>query len=255
MVGVNRPNKMTRKERRQLRGEELLLQDNKKQFENDWKLDWFQPKGLQIDCIEAIDKNVFTIIDAPSGCGKSTLALWWALTEMKNRSYNQLVFIKNPTEAGDDQIGYLSGSETDKLMAHMDTTKRIFWELVSKNKFENDVSKDKIRLTIPNFLLGTTFDNAVVILDEVQTMSPNTVKLLTERCGKGTKYIMLGDSQQRYSVKKRGDGFADFIDRTTVPHHGLRWSKFEPYVGYVRMSRHDNQRSEGSKFINKLYEE
>lgn len=256
MSGPNRDRKTSRRERRQEIGERQLAEDSKKKlFENDWNLDWFKPQGLQIDCIEAIDKNVFTIIDAPSGCGKTSVSLWWALNQLKSRNYNRLIFIKNATEVGDDQIGYLSGSESDKLMAHMATTKRIFWEFISKNKLEADMSKEKIRLTIPNFELGATYDNSIVILDETQLMSESTVKLLTERCGKGTKYLILGDSQQRYAVKKRGDGFTDFIKRTTVEHHGLNWSKYEPHVGYVKMTRHDNQRSEGSKFINKLYEE
>jgi len=258
MSGQNRMRQQDRKSRKQRRqdiGAQLLTEDRKKQFENDWNLDWFKPLGLQNDCVDSFNKNVFSVVDAPSGCGKSTTALWWALTQMKTHNYQQLVFIKTPTEVGDDQIGYLSGSESDKLSAHMDTTKRIFHELMSKNKLENDMSKDRIRLTVPNFLLGITFDNAIVVVDECQTMSPNTIKLLTERCGQNTKYILLGDSGQRYSVKKRQDGFADFIERTTMTHQGARWSKFEPFVGYVKMTRDDNQRSDGSAFINKLYEE
>lgn len=245
-----------RKNRRLIQGEQQLMQDiQRKQFDNDWTLDWFTPLGLQLDCIDSFEKNVFSIVDAPSGCGKTSTALWWAVHQMKLRNYSQLIFIKNPTEVGDDQIGYLSGSEQDKLMAHMDTTKRIFHDFISKNKLENDMSKDRIRLTIPNFLLGATFDNAIVIVDETQTMSVETVKLLTERCGQNTKYILIGDSNQRYSVKKRSDGFADLINRSTVEHQGIKFAKYEGQMGYTKMSRHDNQRSSGSKFINKLYED
>ena len=256
MSGVNRvreQQRKSRKERRQEIGEVQLLEDKKKTFENDYTLDWFIPRGLQQDCVESFENNIYSVIDAPSGCGKTTTALWWALSQIRMRKYNQLIFIKNPTEVGDDQIGFLSGSEDDKLTAHYDTTKHIFYDFISKNKLENDVSKRRIRLTIPNFLLGSTFDNAIVIVDETQTMSPNTVKLLTERCGQDTKYILLGDSSQTYSVKKRADGFKDFMERTTTTQHDARWSKCNPYVGYVKMFYNDNQRSEGSKFINKLY--
>ena len=256
MSGRNRQDQQSRQERRKGKGEELLLQDKKnKQFDNDWNLDWFKPAGLQIDCVEMFNKCTFSIVDAPSGCGKTSVALWYALNKIKDHTYSQLLFIKNPTEAGDDQIGYLSGSEQDKLMAHMDTTKRIFHEFISKNKLENELAKDKVRLTITNFLLGATFDSAIVIIDEAQVMSPSTIKLLSERCGKNTAYIILGDSNQRYSVKKRADGFADLIHRTTNDHGGIRLSKYPPQCGYIKMNRHDNQRSEGSKFINKIYEE
>ena len=101
------------------------------------------------------------------------------------------------------------------------------------------------------------FDNSIIILDECQIMSPETIKLLLERCGKHTKYIILGDSQQKYAVTRRQDGFKNFIERTTVyvEQQKLRYAKYPSMVGYIKMSRHDNQRSDGSQFINKIYEE
>ena len=247
--------KRSRKERRQDHGNQKLAEDIKeKSFDNDWNLDWFKPRGLQIDCVESFNRRTFTIINAPSGSGKTSVALWAALTELKNRNYNQLIFIKNPTEVGDDKIGFLTGSEQDKLMAHMDTTKRIFHEFMSKNKLENDIRNDKIRLTIPNFLLGATFDNCIVLLDEAQTMSKSTIKLLLERCGKNTKYIVMGDPTQTYSVSKRNDGFTDLINRSTGEYQGIRVPRYDQF-GYVKMTREDNQRSQGSKLINRIYED
>lgn len=240
------------------RGHQQLTEDHKKkEFDNDWRLDWFIPQGLQKDCLYAIDHNTFTIIDAPSGCGKTTTALWAGLHELKNRDCDQLLFIKNPTEVGDDKIGFLSGDEQDKLAAHLDTTKRIFHTFMPKNKLENDIKNDNIRLTIPNFILGSTFDNAFIILDETQLMSPETMKLLLERCGKNTRYVILGDSGQRYAVSKRNDGFRDLVERVTyqTDYSDLRFSRYPNQFAYIKMSRHDNQRSEGSKLINQLYED
>ena len=256
MAGKNRDrvkDKQERRRERQLHGEIALAKDQQKTFENDYNLDWFVPEGLQMDCVESFEKNTYTVVDADSGSGKTSVAIWWALHQKKLGNFRQIVFIKNPTEVGDDQIGFLSGSESDKLMAHMDTTKRIFHHFIPKNKLESDMSADRIRMTIPNFLLGASLDHAIVIVDEGQTMSPSTIKLLTERCGVYTKYIILGDSKQTYSVKKRPDGFKDFVQRVTLEHQGLRFSKYEPMVGYVRMGAESNMRSGGSKFINKLY--
>ncbi len=245
----------SRKERRQDKGNQLLQEDSKrKEFDNDWDLDWFNPKGLQVDCIDSMKRNTFTIINGPSGSGKTSVALWYALSELRNRNYQQVIFIKNPTEVGDDKVGFLSGSESDKLMAHMDTTKRIFHSFISKNKLENDILNDKIRLTIPNFLLGATFDNTIVIIDETQTMSKSTVKLLLERCGENSTYIILGDPAQTYSVAKRDDGFSDLIKRCTGDYQGIRIPRYDSF-GYIGMTRDDNQRSSGSKLINRIYEE
>lgn len=237
------------------RGEQMLAEDNhRKQFENDWKLDWFTPKGRQVDILSAIEENTFTIIDGPSGSGKTSCALYKALCEMKDRQFRQLIFVKNPTECGDDKIGYLTGSEQDKLQAHYETTKRIFHNFVSKEKLENDIRQDRIRLTIPNFLLGATFDNAIVIIDEAQVMSIGTMKLLLERIGKNSKYIILGDAAQRYAQSKRNDGFSDFIKRVTHENYGVRFSSY-PSIEYIKLTIDENMRSEGSKLINKIYED
>jgi len=250
----NRKEKIDKHEQRVKRGiEDLALERKKKEFDNDWNMDWFEPAGQQNFVVDSFNQHTFTIVDAPSGCGKTSISLYLALQSIKSQEYNNIIFIKSPCETGDDQIGYLSGSESDKLLAHLQTTRYIFQEFMSKPKLEADEAAGRIRLTIPNFLLGSTFDYSVVIIDESQLMSPDTVKLLLERCGVGTKYLVLGDSRQRYAVKKREDGFKDFIERVTYIQNDQRFAKYD-HVGYVKMNTDENRRSEGSKFITKLYE-
>ena len=250
----NRRTKQDKHERKVKRGYEQLAEDRRmKDFDNDWNLDWFSPRGQQIFIEDSFLERTFTIVDAASGCGKTATSLWLALKALKHRDFSKLVFLKNPTEVGDDNIGYLSGSESDKLKAHLQTTRYIFHEFISSSKLEADENAGRIRLSIPNFLLGATLDYSVVLIDEAQLMSPPTMKLLLERCGVGTKYIIMGDSRQRYSVKKREDGFREFIERVTDLDNGRRFSKYD-HVGYIRMTTDENQRSEGSKFITKLYE-
>lgn len=250
----NRREKVDKHEQKVKRGtEQLALDRKKKEFDNDWKMDWFQPAGQQNFVVDSFNQHTFTIVDAPSGCGKTSISLYLALNAIRGQEFNNIIFIKSPTEVGDDQIGYLSGSESDKLLAHLQTTRYIFQEFMSKPKLEADESAGRIRLTIPNFLLGSTFDYSVVIVDETQLMSPETVKLLLERCGVGTKYLILGDSRQRYAVKKREDGFRDFIEKVTYIQNDQRFAKYD-HVGYVRMTTDENRRSDGSKFITKLYE-
>jgi phosphate starvation-inducible protein PhoH len=240
---------------RQLRGEQQLQEDQqKREFGNDWNLGWFEPRGLQNEIIESIDSNTFTIVDGPSGSGKTSVALWKALLELRSSNYHKLIFIKNPTEVGDDKIGFLSGDEQDKLQAHYASTKGIFNNFISPQKLECDLGK-KIQLLIPNFLLGATLDHSIVIIDENQLMSPQTTKLLLERCGKYTKYIILGDANQRYAISNRVDGFTDLIQRATLEWQGIRIPRDGGVFGYIKMTRDDNQRSAGSKYINKLYDD
>src|SRR5690606_32373790 len=119
--------------------------------------------------------------------------------------------IKNPTEAGDDQIGFLQGGAEDKISYHIHSMKGIFLQFMSAEKLDNDIKSGNIVITIPNFLLGATIERSIIIIEEAQTMSPNTIKLIAERAGEGSIVVVVGDSKQRYSVKKREDGFNDLI--------------------------------------------
>lgn len=222
-------------------------------FDN-YKLDWFVPELKQSDIIESINENDLTIVDSPSGTGKSTTVLWKALSEYKAKNFEKLYLIKNPTEAGDDQIGFLPSSAEDKISVHMEAMKSIFYQFISKEKLENDIKSGNIILTIPNFLLGVTLDNAFIIIEEAQTMSPNTIKLISERAGQNSIVVVVGDSRQRYSVRKREDGLNDLIKRVTDENEdGVRFAKYES-TGYIKMTSENNMRSNLSRFITEIYD-
>ena len=218
-----------------------------------FELSWFSPVGEQQKIVDSMDCHDLTIVDSPSGTGKSSTVLWKALSDYQRGVFDKIYLIKNPTEAGDDQIGFLPSSAEDKISVHMEAMKSIFYQFVSKEKLENDIKTGNIILTIPNFLLGTTIDSSVIILEEAQTMSPNTVKLISERAGHGSIVVVVGDSKQRYSVKKREDGLNDLISRVTTEVDGVKVSKYDN-TGYIKMTSDNNMRSSLSKFITEIYE-
>lgn len=252
-----RSNKKDRHADRVSRGnlENAIAETKPRVFNNQWKLDWFTPIGKQLDVVEDINTKLFTIIDGSSGVGKTSTAVWAALHGLSTGACEQVVFVKNPTEAGDDQLGFLKGDKDDKLVPHMDTTREIFQKFMSKEHLDYELARGGIKFAIPNFILGATLDNTIVVLDESQNFSEGTTKLLLERMGKNTRYIVMGDSHQRYAIKNRSDGFVDLINRVTQKDDEGEKESASYYVGYTRLTSDENRRSFGSKFITKLYEE
>lgn len=251
--GDKKPSKLEqRQQSRVLRGEVMLAEDHRTQRES-YNLGWFKPVLSQPLIVQAMEERDLVLCDAPSGCGKSSTIIWKALQELQSGYYESIILIKNPTEAGDDLLGYLPGEAESKLELHFTSMKGIFHDFMSPGKLESDIKNKKIILSIPNFVLGATFYNSLIIIEEAQTMSPNTIKLLTERCGEGSRVVIAGDSKQRYSVKKREDGFRDLINRVTGDYHGQRESKYDN-VGYIRMETNNNMRSSLSRFITEIYE-
>lgn len=216
-----------------------------------YNLNWFKPVGRQQDIVDAIDQYDWVGVKAPSGCGKTTTVVWKALN-LLGKGYRKIVFVKNPTEAGDDQIGYLTGNESSKLEPHFDSMRGVFLDFMNKGKLESDEKNGNIQFKIPNFLLGATLSDSIVILDECQTYSPNTLKLLMERVDDSCKLIVLGDHNQRYSVKKREDGFTDLLNRITDVDSQGRYST-EPLFKYVEMTTNENKRGAISKRVTEIY--
>jgi len=214
----------------------------------DYKLGDFTPTEKQTQIVKSLDWNDLTVVNGKAGTGKTSTALWAAINKLKQGETRKIIFLKNPTEVGDDQIGFLSGDKKDKLTAHYATTKRIFHQFISPGKLETDIANGKIELEIPNYALGATWDNSIVIIDEAQLMSPSTIKLLLERTGENTKVIMLGDVTQTYAVKNRQNGLADFVKRITVDG-----AVDVDFIGYITLESEDNMRSRLSQYITELY--
>lgn len=251
--GKGKVKHLDRRQSKQKAGTEEIISEQQAASQ-DFNLGWFKPTPTQKDIIMSMCCNDLTAVQGSSGTGKSTTVIWQALQDLKRGMYKKVLFIKTPSEQGDDQIGYLSGDADQKLEAHFFSMRSIFHTFMSKEKLRLEEKRERIQFSIPNFVQGMTFDNCLVIIDEMQSISIDTVKLLLERAGENTRVVCLGDKNQRYSAKKRTDGFSHFVDMITEENeNGVRESR-EPTMGYVEMSAKDNMRSDLSRRIVELYE-
>lgn len=251
-VQANKSRKLDRHEAKVVEGTKRIVEERTIKKE-DYYLSWFKPTSIQKDLIYSICTNELTLCQAGSGCGKSTTAIYQALSEIKRGLYKKLVFIKTPSEAGSDTIGYLTGDANQKLVAHMDAMRSIFHTFMSKNKLEMEEKRGLIEFSIPNFCQGKTFYNSIIIVDEAQLLDQNTIKMILERIDDTSKLIVLGDIAQRYSAKKRQDGFTHFIKMVTEVDEQGRYS-VEDMIGYIEMTAEHNMRGKLSKRIGQIYE-
>jgi len=251
--------KRTRRTAEQVRADKVndgsrQIADETKAASEKYNTGWFKPTEKQLALVDSLHNNPLTLCDSSSGTGKSTTVIYHALKELAAGHYRQIIFIKTPNESSDDAIGFLPNSADDKISVHMEATRSVFRDFMSKAKLELEEKRERIVLTIPNFIQGRTLTNCFVIIDEAQSISPNILKLLLERCGEGATYAVLGDKFQCYSFKKRENGLRYLIDRVTeVNEDGIRVSK-EPLIGYVEMTAKDNMRSELSRRVVEIFE-
>ena len=220
---------------------------------NDWKFDWFTPTEYQQPIIDAFDDEDVTllIIDSPSGTGKSVTAVYKALLDYRSGKYNKVMFVKTPAECSSDKLGFVSGDAGDKVAQFMQYSRPLFTNFMTTNKLENDIRQENIQLTVPNYLHGSTLDYTALLLDEGQLISPNILKMLMERSGRGTFCVVMGDSQQIYAKDKRPNGLKDLLDRVTDENGNSKYK----HVKIVKLPTEANMRSDLSRWVTEVYKD
>lgn len=241
--------KVTRKDKEEAGSQPLV---NRKA--NNWQegYGWhnFKLTDAQKELLDKIEDNTLTFVDSVAGTGKTSTILYAFVKEYLRDTTKQIIVIRTPVEAGGlDKIGFLPNSLEEKMAPHFASSKKILEQMLNKGKMETDLGH-RIKFMIPNYCLGSTWDNSLVLIDESQAMQPMIMKLLLERIGVGSKVVVCGDSNQLYAseaAKRNGllDALHRFFDKEMNP-------KFSD-VAFHKFQIEDIQRSEIVKTVIRAY--
>ena len=180
---------------------------------------------------QKIHENTLTFVEGPAGSGKTMSILYTFIKEYMRDTSKQIIVIRTPVEAGMDKIGALPDDLKAKTEPHFQSTKLLLETLLTKGKVETDMDH-RIHFKIPNYCIGSTFDNALVLVDEAQQLPPLILKLLLERTGINSKVVITGDSTQLYVDAKNRNGLRDciprfFTDTKQPKYDDIAYHKFE----------------------------
>ncbi|MEN6566517.1 MAG: PhoH family protein [Veillonellales bacterium] len=151
------------------------------------------------------------IIKGPAGTAKTFYSLAVGLyknMEVRPREYHHLLICR-PNTLLDDGIGFLPGSETEKIEPYMRSIKDNLFTLLSGNSATHDKDivrvEETVNMMFENRIIqtealayqrGRSLQKYWVIFDEMQNSTPRQAKAVLTRPGLGTKIIMLGDPAQ-----------------------------------------------------------
>lgn len=175
----------------------------------------------------------FVSLLGQAGTGKTLLALAAGLTQvLETKRYTEIIMTRVTVSVGED-IGFLPGTEEEKMQPWMGALEDNLEFLHSGNNSENlqewgrSASKELINSHIKvrslNFMRGRTFLNKFVIIDEAQNLTPKQMKTLITRAGPGTKIICLGNIAQIDTpyLTEGSSGLTYVVDRfKSWPHSG-----------------------------------
>ncbi len=173
-----------------------------------------------------LDPDVdFVTLSGQAGTGKTLLALAAGLQQvLEERRYNEIIITRVTVPVGED-IGYLPGTEEEKMspwMGALDDNLEVLNQSGSGNHggewgraATQELIRSKVKIKSMNFMRGRTFLNKYVIIDEAQNLTPKQMKTLITRAGPGTKIICMGNLAQIDTpyLTEGSSGLAYAVDR------------------------------------------
>ena len=137
-----------------------------------------------------------------AGTGKTLLTLAAGLTQVLDmRRYQEIIVTRATVPMGED-IGFLPGTEEEKMVPWMGALTDNLEVLSSTDTGDwgraatHDLLRSRIKIHSLNFMRGRTFLNKYVIVDEAQNLTSKQLKSLITRAGPGTKFVCLGNVTQ-----------------------------------------------------------
>lgn len=169
----------------------------------------------QQDFFEAYeDGQDALVMYGSAGTGKSFLALYHALQDVlaPESPYEKIIIIRSSVQ-GRDQ-GHLPGDAEEKMAEFEKPYIEICGELFGRaDAYDKLKGMGKIVFASTSFLRGITFRNSIIVADEIQNETFETINTLMTRRGSTSKLIVMGDGLQNDLNKSKHDvsGFRDFL--------------------------------------------
>lgn len=160
------------------------------------------------------DRSSIMVLHGCAGTGKTFISLYKAFLDIfsKNNRYKKVVIIRSAVPSRD--IGFLPGDEEEKSDAYQKPYVNICNELFNKpDAYQRLKEQHMIEFELTSYLRGTTFNNSILVVDELQNMNFAELNTIMTRVGANTKIVFCGDFRQT-DLNKKNDtsGLSKFID-------------------------------------------
>ena len=154
-----------------------------------------------------------------AGTGKTFITLYNAIKDVLSPTtpYEKIYIVRSLVATR--EIGFLPGDHEDKSTLYQIPYKHMvkyMFEMSSDADFEMLYGNLKTQGTIDfwstSFIRGTTFDNAIIIVDEYQNLNFHELDSIMTRVGQDSKIMFCGDATQSDLTKtNERNGIMDFM--------------------------------------------
>lgn len=205
---------------------------------------------LQEALMQPAEKAPLVIVKGMAGTAKTFYSLVVGMERLWNNPTGEYrkILVTRPNAQFDSDIGFLPGDEQEKISPLMrpiidnleqiidsNEEERYQDETALQGKIEEIFARGIIQTEAMNFIRGRSFVNTYLIVDEAQNMTPNQMKGIITRPGKGTKIVILGDPNQI------DNPFLD--ERTNGLCYAAEYMKGSPLCYQITLTADESERS------------
>lgn len=177
-----------------------------------------------------------------AGTGKSALALCAGLEAVLERRQHKKIMVFRPLYAvGGQELGYLPGSEAEKMNPWAQAVFDTLGALVSKEVIDEVINRGILEVLPLTHIRGRSLHDTYVIVDEAQSLERNVLLTMLSRIGQKSRVVLTHDVAQRDNLRVgRHDGIASVVETL----------KGQPLFSHTTLTR--SERSEIAALVTDL---
>ena len=180
-----------------------------------------------------------------AGTGKSALALCAGLENvLERRAFKRVVVFRPLYAVGGQELGYLPGSEGEKMAPWAQAVFDTLGALVSRDVVEEVLDRGMLEVLPLTHIRGRSLHDSFVVVDEAQSLERGVLLTVLSRLGAGSRVVLTHDVAQRDNLRVgRHDGVAAVIEAL----------KGHPLFAHVTLSR--SERSPIAALVTEMLED
>lgn len=227
---------------------ENALSDNFKSFDFKFKKRLFKFTDNQKKLVDIINNpsTKVVMIEGPAGTSKSMLSVYCALTQLKEKRIDTIMYLRSVVESAQKSMGFLPGDASLKMSFFTAIIDDKLLELVEPQDIPGFHTKKKIETMPLNYIRGCSWRRTFVIADEIQNYNQKEILSTLTRIGEDSIMVLCGDKNQCDISNSGFSKVFELFDNDDAIKQGIYTFKF---------TEEDIVRSEIVKYIVKKFQE